>query len=67
MTDPKAMFLDRSGAAPEPIELWPAVVIPKETIDGEIDRLASQPRPENGRRRSLISHQIGRASWRGRV
>ena len=58
MVDPKAVFLDRSGAAPTPIELWPAVVIPKETIDGEIDRLASQPRPENGRRRSLISHPL---------
>jgi gentisate 1,2-dioxygenase len=50
------MFLDRSGTAPEPIELWPAVVIPKERIDGEIERLASQTKPANGRRRSLIAH-----------
>jgi gentisate 1,2-dioxygenase len=56
MTEPKTSFLDRSGAAPEPIDLWPAVVIPKETIDGEIERLASQPKPANGRRRSLVAH-----------
>jgi gentisate 1,2-dioxygenase len=58
MVDPRATFLDRTGATPDPIELWPAVVIPKETIDGEIERLASQPKPENGRRRSLISHPL---------
>src|SRR5579863_2938858 len=63
MNEPKPSFLDRSGAAPETIDLWPAVVISKETIDGEIERLASQPKPDNGRRRSLISHPLaGRGS-----
>ena len=33
MTGSHASFLDRSGATPDPIELWPAVVIPKERID----------------------------------
>ena len=56
MNEPNPVFLDRSGAAPEPIDLWPAVVIPKETIDGEIERLASGAKPANGRRRSLIAH-----------
>ncbi|HKF71064.1 MAG TPA: AraC family ligand binding domain-containing protein [Stellaceae bacterium] len=58
MTGSQASFLDRSGAAPDPIALWPAVVIPKERIDSEVDRLASAPRPENGRRRSLIVHPL---------
>jgi gentisate 1,2-dioxygenase len=58
MTGSQASFLDRSGAAPEPIELWPALVIPKERIDGEIERLASAPRPANGRRRALIAHPL---------
>src|SRR5262249_46859480 len=49
-------FLDRSGAKPEPIALWPSVVIPKEAIDAEVERLASLKRPENGRRRALITH-----------
>src|ERR1700751_1670763 len=49
-------FIDRSGSAPEPIALWPSVVIPKEAIDAEVERLASLKRPENGRRRALITH-----------
>ena len=57
----------------QPAELWPAVVIPKETIDAEVERLASLPRPANGRRRSLIRHphneqeQRARAGHRGRA
>ncbi|MGI8743936.1 MAG: cupin domain-containing protein [Bryobacteraceae bacterium] len=47
-------FVDRTGVAAEPINLIPAVVIPKEAIDAEIERLASLPAPENGRRISAI-------------
>jgi gentisate 1,2-dioxygenase len=61
MTD-SAFFLDRTGAAPTAPELWPAVVIPKEAIDAEVARLASSPRPANGRRRSLIVHPANRLS-----
>jgi gentisate 1,2-dioxygenase len=32
------------------------VVIPREEIEAEVERLAAQPRPKNGRRRSLIVH-----------
>ncbi len=49
-------FIDRTGASPTALDLWPSIVIPKETIDAEIERLASQPRPANGRRRALIAH-----------
>src|SRR5262245_32690399 len=49
-------FIDQSGARPGTMDLWPAIVIPKETIDAEVERLASLPRPANGRRRSLIAH-----------
>ena len=55
-------FLDRTGVAPQAPELWPAVVIPKEAIDAEIERLASLPRPANGRRRSLIAHPLNQHS-----
>ena len=58
MTQSQSFFLDRSGVAPEPIELWPAAVIPKEAIDAEIERLVSAPKPANGRRRSLIAHPL---------
>src|SRR5256886_9444975 len=49
-------FIDQSGARPDAMDLWPAIVIPKETIDAEVERLASLPRPANGRRRSIIAH-----------
>ena len=49
-------FLDRSGWTPEPLDLWEPILITKEEIDAEIERLASIPRPANGRRQSLIVH-----------
>lgn len=50
------MFMDVSGAEPREQDPWESVVIPKETIEAEIERLASIPRPANGRRASLIRH-----------
>jgi gentisate 1,2-dioxygenase len=52
----KLTFIDRTDyTAPRP-ELWPSVVIPREDIDAEVERLAALPRPGNGRRRALIVH-----------
>lgn len=51
-------FIDQTGVAPEKIDLWPALVIPKEEIDAEVERLASLPRPANGRRRAIIAHPL---------
>lgn len=52
-----ARFIDRSGVDPgPPREPWPALVIPKEAIDAEIERLASLTRPADGRRVSWIAH-----------
>ena len=48
------VFIDRTGAAAEPVKLIPPVVVPKERIDAEIERLAGLPAPANGRRVSLI-------------
>ena len=50
------MFVDVSGAAPREQNKWPSIVIPKEAIDLEIARLIDAPRPDNGRRASLIVH-----------
>ncbi len=47
-------FLDRTGSPAEPIRLIPPVVVPKESIEAEVERLASLPPPANGRRVSLI-------------
>ena len=50
-------FIDQSRCqARRNGSLGTAIVIPKETIDAEVERLASLPRPANGRRRSLIAH-----------
>jgi gentisate 1,2-dioxygenase len=51
---PTYTFVDRTGAAAEPLNLISPVLIPKEAIEAEVERLASQPAPENGRRHSLI-------------
>jgi len=50
------MFVDVSGASPREQNKWPSIVIPKEDIDLEIARLIDAPRPDNGRRASLITH-----------
>jgi gentisate 1,2-dioxygenase len=47
-------FVDRTGAAPEPMQLIAPFVVPKEALDAEIERLASLPAPANGRRQSWI-------------
>src|SRR5258707_13018547 len=54
-------FLDQTGARPGTMDLWPAIAIPKEAIDAEVERLASLPRPANGRRRSIIAHPRARS------
>jgi gentisate 1,2-dioxygenase len=50
-------FIDTSGKKPdEKLDFWEPIVITKEQIDAEIQRLADQPRPANGRRQSMIVH-----------
>jgi len=50
-------FLDRSGAqSRDENRYFPPIVVTREEIDAEVERLASLPRPANGRRESLIVH-----------
>src|SRR5215813_14950677 len=56
MSAHKAKFLDRTGATAPKLNLWPAVVIPREEIEAEVERLASLAPPATGRRTSLIVH-----------
>jgi gentisate 1,2-dioxygenase len=52
-------FADRTGVAePKKLDLIPAVTIPKEAIDEEVERLASLPVPANGRRISRIANPL---------
>src|SRR5262245_22021058 len=61
----EARFIDRTDASAAPLDLWPAVVIPKEDIDGEVHRLASLPAPANGRRTSPIVHPLAQSPGLG--
>jgi len=57
----KAIIRDLSGAsAPSSLDLWEPVTITAEEIDAEIERLASIPRPLNGRRQSVFVHPRAR-------
>ena len=65
MSESKMQFVDRTGFTADAIDLWPAVVISKEEIEAEVDRLANVPAPESGRRSSLIVHPRAEAPGRG--
>lgn len=50
-------FSDHTGeSAPSKLDLMPAVTIPREAIEAEVERLASLPAPANGRRVSRIAN-----------
>jgi gentisate 1,2-dioxygenase len=51
-----ARFVDRSDPASAQPELWDPVVIPREQIEAEVERLTSTPGPAGGRRSALIVH-----------
>src|SRR5690349_18423133 len=54
--DLRGGFIDMTGRHPRENKLWPPVVVSREEIDGEVERLASLPAPADGRRESLIVH-----------
>jgi gentisate 1,2-dioxygenase len=49
-------FIDVTNQRPRENNLWPPVIISKEEIDAEVERLASLPAPVDGRRESLMVH-----------
>src|SRR6266496_5653999 len=54
-------FVDRTGFAADPVKLIPPVVVPREAIEAEAERLACLPVPENGRRVSMIVNPLAGA------
>lgn len=57
MTSERMQLIDTTGKpASNAADLWPSLVIRKEEIDAEIERLADLPTPDNGRRSALIVH-----------
>lgn len=65
MSDERAQFVDQTGTSSAPLDLWPALIIPKEQIDTEIERLANLPLPGNGRRTAWIVHPRAEAPGLG--
>lgn len=49
-------IVDVSGSEPRASDLWEPLVIPREDIDAEIERLAALPQPANGRREARFVH-----------
>lgn len=56
---PLAPFADCSGRGARQPEIWEPLLITREQIDAEVERLASLPLPANGRRMSRILHPAG--------
>ena len=56
--DPQIKLIDVSGALAREQAFWPTVVLPRAAIDAVIERLASLPRPANGRRAASINHPM---------
>jgi len=56
MTELSPIFLDRTGETPEGPQIWSAMVVPRTSIEREIERLADLPPPGNGRRATAIVH-----------
>ncbi len=52
----KAKFVDESGRSSSAVESWPSIVITREEIAREVERLADAPVPENGRRTTSLVH-----------
>jgi len=51
-------FQDITGQHAPENELWAPIIVTKEEIEAEVERLASLPRPADGRRESLIVHPL---------
>ncbi len=58
-------FVEQTGVRPAANVMWAPVVITKQEIDAEIERLASLPRPADGRREALITHPLSPANAPG--
>src|SRR5712691_11372429 len=64
--DMQCRFSDRTGHRVRDENVyWTPIVVTKREIDAETERLASLPRPANGRRESLIVHPLAEANAPG--
>ncbi len=56
MSETNYRLVNVSGAAPVPITHWAPVLVPRAAIEAEIQRLADEPAPHDGRRAAAIVH-----------
>jgi gentisate 1,2-dioxygenase len=56
----KALFVDQTAAHSRENHYWEPVIITREEIEAEVERLAALPAPADGRRQSLIVHPSAR-------
>jgi gentisate 1,2-dioxygenase len=56
MAETTYTLVDVSGAVPTPIEPWNPVLVTREAIEQEIERLLDQPVPQDGRRATCVVH-----------
>ena len=61
MEQPEYLFVDRTGAPAEELKLIAPIVVPREKLEAEAERLAGLPAPANGRRVSLIVNPLAGA------
>src|SRR5262245_40901458 len=54
MTEKGFVFIDRTGMSYEPPKITKPVIVSKEELEVEVERLAALPAPANGRRMSII-------------
>jgi gentisate 1,2-dioxygenase len=55
-----ASFIDQTGKHPRDNHYWAPVIVSREQLDAEVERLAALPKPPDGRRHSLIVHPSSR-------
>jgi ornithine cyclodeaminase/alanine dehydrogenase-like protein (mu-crystallin family)/gentisate 1,2-dioxygenase len=65
MSELKVRFEEVGSVPARDMNFWPAVVIPKEDIDREIERLSDMDRPANSRRISSIIHPCATGAGQG--
>ncbi len=56
MSERSSVFVCQTDVQPAQPSFWSPIVIAREDIDREVERLADMDRPANGRRESLIVH-----------
>lgn len=57
-TELQPIFADQSGKDPALPQPWPSMIVPRASIEREIERLAELPKPGNGRRASAVVHPL---------